>query len=303
MAEDCVSVLSSDELLAWAYVLRAVGSSRRQFAALIAEVGVVAVAEALRDGVIGESSSAAWDLARRDVDAAVRIDARLVVPGGTEWPSSMLAALSEAGGPGSGGVPLALWVRGPHRLNDVVASAISISGTRASSSYGEYVTASIAAGIVEAGRAVVAGAAYGVDGIAHRAAMQGAGVTVAVLPCGIGRAYPSGHATLLDVIAHDGLVVSEYAPDVSPSKLRFVARSRLVAALSRALVITEAGRRSGAATTVQWARAVGRPVGAVPGPVTSAVSVGCHHLIAEGAARLVTSAADVVGLLTEAAAA
>jgi DNA processing protein len=143
---------------------------------------------------------------------------------------------------------------------------------------------------------VVSGGAYGIDGAAHRATLAADGLTVAVLAGGIDVPYPAGHTALLRRIADDGLIVSEYPPGVRPARYRFLTRNRLVAALSGATVVVEAGLRSGAANTAAWARALGRPVCAVPGPVTSSASVGCHVLV-RGGAELVTRAAEVVELV------
>lgn len=133
---------------------------------------------------------------------------------------------------------------------------------------------------------------YGIDGAAHRAALAAEGLTVAVLAGGVDIPYPAGHSALLHRIRGSGLLVSEYPPGIRPARYRFLARNRLVAALSGATVVVEAGVRSGAASTAAWARALGRVVCAVPGPVTSASSVGCHRLLQSGA-ELVTRADEV----------
>ena len=122
-------------------------------------------------------------------------------------------------------------------------------------------------------------------------------VTVAVLACGIDRAYPAAHEVLVDAIAERGAVVSEYPPGTSPARHRFLVRNRLIAALGEATVVVEAGRRSGSTATFRAARELNRVTAAVPGPVTSALSAGCHELIAHEGALLVTGAADVLGLL------
>jgi DNA processing protein len=133
---------------------------------------------------------------------------------------------------------------------------------------------------------------YGVDGAAHRAALAVDGLTVAVMAGGVDVLYPAGHSALLHRIGRNGLLVSEYPPGVRPARHRFLTRNRIVAALSGATVVVEAGIRSGAASTAAWARALGRVVCAVPGPVTSAASTGCHVLLQAGA-ELVTRAEDV----------
>ncbi|MGH3532699.1 MAG: DNA-processing protein DprA, partial [Mycobacterium sp.] len=163
-------------------------------------------------------------------------------------------------------------------------------------SYGEQVTADLAAGLAERDVAVVSGAAYGIDGAAHRAALAADGVTVAVLAGGIDIPYPAGHSGLLHRIGGHGLLVTEYPPGIRPARHRFLTRNRLVAALAGAAVVVEAGLRSGAANTAAWARALGRVVGAVPGPVTSSASTGCHALLRAGA-EVVTRAEDIVELV------
>ena len=139
---------------------------------------------------------------------------------------------------------------------------------------------------------MVSGGAYGIDGAAHRAALAADGATVAVLAGGPDVLYPAGHSALLHRISQTGLLVSEYPPGVRPARHRFLTRNRLVAALARATVVVEAGLRSGAASTAAWARGLGRVVCAVPGPVTSSSSTGCHILLREGA-ELVTCADEV----------
>ncbi|MFZ2510977.1 MAG: DNA-processing protein DprA, partial [Gordonia sp. (in: high G+C Gram-positive bacteria)] len=192
---------------------------------------------------------------------------------------------------------LALWVRGSASPALLSGPVIGIVGSRAATSYGDQVAGRLGGDLAAANWAVVSGGAYGIDGAAHRGALAAGGSTVAVLACGIDRDYPAGHAGLLAEVARSGLVISEYAPGTTAGKHRFLTRNRLVAALSSALVVVEAGRRSGAANTAAWARHLGRPLGAVPGPVSSAMSVGCHQMIADGQANLVTDAASTIALV------
>jgi DNA processing protein len=196
----------------------------------------------------------------------------------------------------SGYPPTVLWALGPARLDDIAERAAAVVGTRACTSYGEHVAAEITAGLVERDAAVVSGGAYGIDGAAHRAALASDGVTMAVLAGGIDVPYPSGHSALLHRVATSGLLLSEYPPGERPTRYRFLTRNRLAAALSGATVVVEAGLRSGAANTAAWATAMGRKVCAVPGPVTSAASAGCHVLIRNGAV-LVDRAEQVVELI------
>ena len=143
------------------------------------------------------------------------------------------------------------------------------------------------------GAVIVSGGAYGIDGAAHRAALGVGGATVALLAGGVDRAYPQGHQQLLRTIAASGAVVSEVPCGTAPTKWRFLSRNRIIAALSDATVVIEAGWRSGSLNTAGHAAALGRPLGAVPGPVTSAASAGCHRLLREYDARCVTTAAEV----------
>jgi DNA processing protein len=138
---------------------------------------------------------------------------------------------------------------------------------------------------------------YGIDGAAHRAALTVGGGTIAVLAGGVDRPYPAGHRNLLARIAVDGVVVSEVPCGTAPTRWRFLARNRLIAALGQATVVVEAGWRSGSLNTAGHAATLGRPLGAVPGPVTSASSAGCHRLLREYDAVCVTSAAEVAEML------
>ena len=288
------------ELSAWAYLSRVLEAPSSELAGLVKRVGPVEAADRIRRGAVGDDL-AARTAARRDVDCAAedlellsRRGGRLVTPDDDEWPG--LAFASFTGAPvrakPQGQAPLALWVVGPLRLDDVAERAVGIVGTRASTAYGEHVAADLSAGLAEHDVAVVSGGAYGIDGAAHRAALAVDGMTVAVLAGGVDVLYPAGHSALLHRIGANGLLVSEYPPGVRPARHRFLTRNRLVAALSGATVVVEAGIRSGAASTAAWARALGRVVCAVPGPITSSASLGCHVLLQAGA-ELVTRADEV----------
>ncbi|MGH3166265.1 MAG: DNA-processing protein DprA, partial [Trebonia sp.] len=166
--------------------------------------------------------------------------------------------------------------------------------SRAATAYGSYVAAEIAASVAARGWTIVSGAAYGVDAAAHRGALGASGVTVAVLACGVDRPYPAGHKDLLDAIAETGVVVSEWPPGRNATRLRFLVRNRVIAALSAATLVVEAGERSGALNTARHARDLRRRLMAVPGPVTSQQSAGCHTIIRDWGGTLVTGAADVL---------
>lgn len=227
----------------------------------------------------------------RDLEIAATCGARVVVPSDDDWP----AGLDDLSAP-----PFCLWVRGALPLGDACRRSAAVVGARAASPYGEMVAADLAAGLAERGFAVVSGAAFGIDAAAHRGVLAVAGTTVAVLAGGVERPYPSSHAALVARIAEEGAVVSEVAPGSAPTKSRFLQRNRLIATMTRGTVVVEAGLRSGSLNTARTAAGHGRVVAAVPGPVTSMMSAGCHQAIREGYAVLVTDAAeaaDAVGVL------
>lgn len=210
---------------------------------------------------------------------------RLVVPGDEEWPTQ-LDDLGDAR-------PLVLWVRGAADLRLTCASSVAIVGSRAATGYGNHVAIEMAATLAEYGAAAVSGGAFGIDASAHRGAMAAEGVTVAVLAGGLEFGYPRGHFDLFHGIAAHGVLVSECPPDAGPTRPGFLVRNRIIAALSRGTVVIEAALRSGALNTAKHARDLCRPVMAVPGPITSEYSAGCHELIRDYGAMCVTSAADV----------
>ncbi len=212
-----------------------------------------------------------------------------LAPSDGAWP----AGLADLGD----NAPLSLWVRGDVGLLSRQAPSVALVGARAATSYGEHLSAMLAAELAGTGIPVVSGAAYGIDGAAHHAALHAGGATIALLAGGVERPYPAGHSDLIGRIATHGAVVSEVPCGSSPTKWRFLSRNRLIAALSDATVVVEAGWRSGSLNTAGHAAALGRPLGAVPGPVTSGASAGCHRLLREYGAECITSAADVRGML------
>ena len=220
---------------------------------------------------------------------AERADIGTLIPGDKEWPS----ALDDLGDRR----PYVLWTRGTtsflaRPLNDLV----TITGARASTSYGEHVAGQLASDLASAERIIVAGGAYGIEGAAHRAALASGGDTIAVVANGVDRPYPMGHRELLERVADLGLMVSEVPPGAVPTRHRFIARARVMAALSAATLVVEAGARSGSMTVARRAHELGRTVGAVPGPVTSATSVGPNRLIRDRIASLVADSSDLAGL-------
>ncbi len=193
--------------------------------------------------------------------------------------------------------PLCLWARGDVSLLGATAPAVALVGARAASSYGEQVASDLAAESAIAGVTVFSGAAYGIDGAAHSAALTAGGSTVAVMAGGLERTYPVGHIDLVERMARAGLVIAEMPCGTVPTKHRFLMRNRLIAAFSDATVVVEAGWRSGALNTANHALQIGRPLGVVPGPITSASSMGCHRLLRSSEAVCITGFSDVQELL------
>src|SRR5262249_3667012 len=161
-------------------------------------------------------------------------------------------------------------------LAEACERAVAIVGSRASTSYGDHIATDLAYSLAEQGWTIVSGGAYGIDTAAHRGALAAHGCTIAVLACGIDRPYPTPNASLFDRIGENGLLFSEWPPGPDPHRHRFLIRNRVIAAAGRGTVMVEAGRRSGARFTLARAHRLNRVCVAVPGPVTSAMSVGCH---------------------------
>lgn len=219
-----------------------------------------------------------------------RLGLGILVPGDRDWPSG-LADLGDR-------TPTALWVHGATSfLAAPLHDRVTLTGARAATGYGEHVAGELASDLTSTDRIVVAGGAYGIDRAAHRAALSAGGQTIAVLANGLDRLYPAGNQDLLGRVGDVGVLVSEMAPGAAPTRWRFLARNRILAAVSGATVVVEAGYRSGSLNVAACAAQIGRPVGAVPGPVTSAASSGTHRLLREGIAAIVTGTEDVNALL------
>jgi DNA processing protein len=230
----------------------------------------------------------------RELVRAAKRGIRFVVPGDEEWPAPLDDLAHAPHLHERGGVPVGLWCRGALRLDEATEHAVAVVGSRSATTYGADVAADVAATLVRASWTVVSGAAFGIDQAAHRGALSNRGRTVAVLACGVDRAYPAAHRPLLDYIVDVGLVVSEAPPGCAPTRIRFLARNRAIAALSRGVVVVEAAVRSGALNTASWAGGLGRTVMGVPGPVTSEPSAGVHQLIRARDALLVTTGEEVL---------
>ena len=268
---------------------------------LVDTAGAEAAWGKLTAGGFGEPlarRAAAFDLDAARARAAER-SVRFVIPGDEEWPEAMGDLRHCEPVQRRGGFPVGLWLRGPGHLAALADSSVAIVGARAASSYGTGIGTDLAADLAERQVSVVSGGAYGIDAAAHRGALAAKGATVGVLANGVDVAYPKGNARLFDWLARDHLLVSELPPGATPTRVRFLARNRLIAALTSGTVVVEAALRSGARNTATWATACHRPVMAVPGPVHSALSAGPHLMIRSGQATLVTGAADVLELVSE----
>lgn len=205
------------------------------------------------------------------------------------WPSSFQDLGAHA--------PRGLWIRGELSAIEGLGKSVSIVGSRMASAYGDYATGELIGGLVSRGITVVSGGAYGIDAMAHRAALAVQLPTVAVMAGGLDRLYPSGNSELFKQIERKGALISEMPPGAEPTKWRFLQRNRLIAALGGATVVVEANPRSGAVSTANRALELGRALGAVPGPINAPGSDGCHRLIREDSAVLISSSEDLLDLL------
>ena len=209
--------------------------------------------------------------------------AQFIVPGDAHWPQKVedLAA-----------PPIALIVKG--NLESLKSDSLAIVGTRNPTNYGARIAGDFAAGFVDRAWSIVSGGAYGIDSFAHKGALIAEGTTIAVIACGIDINYPAGNARLFAEICESGALVSEVMPGHKALPHRFLTRNRLIAAMSQATLVVEAAFRSGSLRTARDAAELMRPVMAIPGPINSPTSEGCHRLIGERAAEIVTSVADAV---------
>ncbi|MEU3607145.1 DNA-processing protein DprA [Streptomyces sp. NPDC035033] len=223
-----------------------------------------------------------------DLDHIARLGGRFLVPGDPDWPRQ----LDDLGDTR----PIGLWTRGPAPLRTWALRSVAVVGARACTPYGAHAAADLATGLSRHGWVVVSGAAYGIDGAAHRGALAAGGATAAVLASGVDTPYPRGHGALLDRIARQGLLIGELPPGGHPTPSRFILRNRVIAALTRGTVVVEAQHRSGSLVTARAATRLGRHTMGVPGPVTSALSAGVHELLRDGA-TLVTDADEVIELI------
>lgn len=232
---------------------------------------------------------------RRQLEQADTCGIRFIVPGDAEWPTQ-LDQLDDATPEGFGGTPPGLWVKGPMSLTQL-ATSVAVVGSRAASAYGVEMTRAVCDHLATAGVHVVSGGALGIDFVAHDATLRAGGPTIAVLACGVDRVYPAQNRLLLKHLAAEFAVVSEQPPGSGPTRPRFLARNRLIAAMTQGTVLVEAALRSGALNTAGWAELLSRHVMCVPGPATSYTSQGVNNWLRQGRGTVVTHGSDVLEMI------
>ena len=213
--------------------------------------------------------------------------AQLLTPEDPDWPSGA----NDLQAP-----PIALYVKG--RREALAQPSIAIVGTRNPTPYGVRIAGDFAAGFVDRDYSIISGGAYGIDSAAHRGALVAEGCTIAVIASGIDTPYPSGNLRLFEEISESGAIISEVAIGTPALPHRFLTRNRIIAALSQSTLVVEAAFRSGSLRTARDAAQLLRPVMAIPGPINSPSSEGCHRLIGERAAEIVTSISDAYELIS-----
>ena len=261
----------------------------------IAELGVIVVKDRIVSGRYGESNSSPKIADRIKQSSGEEVitqitsaGAFLLTPEDIDWPVS----LNDLAAP-----PIALLIKGQREYLPNLIDSISIVGTRNPTPYGRRIAEDFGAGVADHEWAVVSGGAIGIDAAAHNGCLVGEGITVAVLGGGFNKNYPAAHEKLFAEISESGLLISEVMPDVPAIPHRFLTRNRLIAALSKATIVVEAAFRSGSLRTARDAAEIFRPVMAIPGPINSPTSEGCHRLIAERVAELVSSVSEVMELV------
>jgi DNA processing protein len=278
---------------------------------LLAETDPIEVVKRLWEGEVPERLeritsamvSCTHDPAERAADIAAATKscgAKVLIPGDPEWPDQLrdLMLVCDADEPHVR-PPRCLWVRGEQDLARLCRRSVAIVGSRAASEYGQHLADDLAADLTEAGWTIVSGGAFGIDRAAHLGALARGGSTVSVLACGVELPYPKGNHSMFNLIAENGLIISEWPPGTSVMKHRFLTRNRVIAALTAGTVVIEAAHRSGARNTARYAAELGRVLMFTPGPVTSSMSAGVHQLAREPwEARLVTRAEEVIEDLT-----
>jgi DNA processing protein len=286
-----------------AWLCRAVEPGQQQVTELLESLGPELLVARIRAGDVPDPLRRATESRRlrdtvdEDFAAAERHRIRLLTPTDEEWPGAALhptVVATLVHNRKDLAPPWALWVRGQGDLGTLLDRSVAVIGARAATPYGEHCAAELAFGLAERGWTVVSGGAYGIDGAAHRGALAAGGATVAFLASGVDTPYPPGNSRLFERIADSGALVSEWPPGSTPQRHRFLIRNRLIAAVAAGTVVVEAAARSGTGNTASQVGKLGRTLMALPGPVTSAMSVGTHELVRSHGARLVTRVEEVL---------
>ncbi|MCL2423786.1 MAG: DNA-processing protein DprA [Micrococcales bacterium] len=289
VAGELVSWVGGDRALRW---VRSLCTGRADWSLLDDEHDPTPLSASVRRRLVTRAH--AWgqrlEAARTVLDVAARTDFEVVIPSDPHWPAGLDDLACTA--------PFALWLRGTLGRPPIATSgSVALVGSRACTAYGQRMAVELADDLAARGVVVVSGGAYGIDAAVHRGALS-SGVTWVVLAGGLDRPYPAGHRRLFGQVVDDGgALLGEAPPGAVPAKHRFLQRNRLIAAITGGTVVVEAAWRSGALSTANHAANLLRPVGAVPGQVTSAASAGCHRLIREGTAVCVTDTAEIVELI------
>jgi DNA protecting protein DprA len=278
-----------NELLARAALFSAIEAGHPYWSSEISTQGALAVYEKLLssgyDSIRNEKLIHALRQINPDqvLTEINKHDARLITPIDDDWPEQV----NDLAAP-----PIGLILKG--NISALHQSSLAIVGTRNPTSYGARIAGDFAAGFADREWAIISGGAYGIDSYAHKGALIAEGVTVAVVASGIDINYPAGNTRLFAEICESGAMVTEFMPGQRALPHRFLTRNRLIASLSKATLVVEAAFRSGSLRTARDAAEIFRPVMAIPGPINSPTSEGCHRLIGERAAEIVTSVADAV---------
>ena len=277
------------ELIARASLFSQIEAGHGFWSKEIYEFGPLYVYEKLLSGGYGQSkhekliSDLRSTSGEKVIETILANGASLLTPQDFEWPEQ----LNDLANP-----PIALVVKG--NLNVLKTPSLAIVGTRNPTNYGARIAGDFAAGFVDREWAIVSGGAYGIDSFAHKGALIAEGLTIAIIACGVDINYPAGNARLFSEICESGAIVSEFMPGQKALPNRFLTRNRLIAGLSKATLVVEAAFRSGSLRTARDAAEIFRPVMAIPGAINSPTSEGCHRLIGERSAEIVTSVADAV---------
>ena len=278
-----------NELDARAILFSAIEGGQAFWSSEISTKGALAVYEKLRRGgydsikyekLISSLRGITRDQVLSEID---KHQARFITPIDQDWP----VQVNDLAAP-----PIGLIIKG--NISALHQRSLAIVGTRNPTSYGARIAGDFAAGFADREWAIVSGGAYGIDSYAHKGALIAEGVTVAVIASGIDINYPAGNSRLFAEICESGVMVTESMPGQRALPHRFLTRNRLIASISKATLVVEAAFRSGSLRTARDAAEMFRPVMAIPGPINSPTSEGCHRLIGERAAEIVTSVADAV---------